>query len=55
LGVRDGRAATLRVRVDVVGMQLLGLLASAEQQTVSLAPIAGAGKDCRTIHADEST
>jgi hypothetical protein len=43
------------VRVDVVGMQLLGLFAPAEQQTVSLTPGAGSGKDCRAIPATEST
>jgi hypothetical protein len=43
------------VRVDVVGMQFLGLLAPAKEQTVSLTPGAGAGKDCRAIFAAEST
>jgi hypothetical protein len=55
LAIRDRRAATLGVRVDVVGMQLLGLVAPAEKQTVSLAPRAGTGKNCRTIPATEST
>jgi hypothetical protein len=41
------------VRVDVVGMQLLSLLATAEQQTVSLTPSAGAGNNFGAIHARE--
>jgi hypothetical protein len=41
--------------VDVVGMQLLGLLAAAEQQTVSLTPSAGSRNNCGAIHASEET
>jgi hypothetical protein len=41
--------------VDVVGMQLLGLLAPAKEQTVSLTPGAGPEKDCRAISAADST
>jgi len=55
LAIRDHRAAALGVRVDVVGMQLVGLLASAEHQTVSFASSAGVGKDFGTIRATEST
>jgi hypothetical protein len=36
-------------------MQLVGLLAPAEQQTAPLTACAGAGKECLPIYATEST
>jgi len=54
MAIRDRRAATLRMRVHVVSMQLRGLPAPAEQQTVPLTPCAGA-REGRMIHATEST
>jgi hypothetical protein len=41
--------------LDVVGMQLFGLLASAEHQAASFASRAGAGEDFGTIRSTEST